>query len=208
LTEILGAALSGMVCGFLWEFWNYWSVTKWVYTVPFFEDFKVFEMPAPGYIGFGFFALETIAFVTLLNKSSFIASFRWVASFLALILSLLTFSLIDRHTVFSHASKVEQLSFLSEPTRRDLKARGIKTSYAIDPDALNQEERERLAFMQMLGLGLRNFELLKEHGVCTVDQFSLLDENRVSSVTGEKNMRRVRVYLKAARSDRTSARGY
>lgn len=208
LTEVATAILSGMVCGFLWEFWNYWSVTKWVYTVPFFESLKVFEMPAPGYLGFGFFALETIAFVTLLHKSSFLTRFRWGTSFLALIFSLLCFFLIDRHTVFSYTAQVDQLPFLTEPTRQVLKARGIETSYGIDPGLLNQEERQRLAFLHMLGLGLRNFELLKEHGVCTVDQFSLLDENRVSSITGEKNMRRVRVYLKAARSHGSSALSY
>ncbi|MBI4531829.1 MAG: hypothetical protein HY709_09960, partial [Candidatus Latescibacteria bacterium] len=26
---------SGLICGILWEFWNYWTYTKWVYTVPY-----------------------------------------------------------------------------------------------------------------------------------------------------------------------------
>ena len=26
--------LSGMICGLLWEFWNFWAEAKWVYAVP------------------------------------------------------------------------------------------------------------------------------------------------------------------------------
>jgi len=50
--------LSGLLCGFLWEFWNYWSRAKWHYTVPIMERVKIFEMPLPGYFGFPAFALE------------------------------------------------------------------------------------------------------------------------------------------------------
>lgn len=58
LTRIKNLALSGMLCGVLWEFWNYWSRAKWHYTVPTMERFKIFEMPLPGYLGFPAFALE------------------------------------------------------------------------------------------------------------------------------------------------------
>lgn len=50
--------LSGFLCGVLWELWNYWAKTKWVYTVPIFEKLKIFEMPVLGYFGFPAFALE------------------------------------------------------------------------------------------------------------------------------------------------------
>jgi hypothetical protein len=50
--------LSGFLCGILWEFWNYWASAKWHYTVPILEQFKIFEMPVPGYFGFPAFALE------------------------------------------------------------------------------------------------------------------------------------------------------
>jgi hypothetical protein len=49
---------SGWVCGWLWEFWNYWAEAKWHYIFPLFQHFKIFEMPAPGYLGFLPFALE------------------------------------------------------------------------------------------------------------------------------------------------------
>ncbi len=50
--------LSGLVCGALWEFWNYWAISKWTYTVPFFGDVKIFEMPVLGFLGFPPFAVE------------------------------------------------------------------------------------------------------------------------------------------------------
>jgi hypothetical protein len=49
---------SGLVCGLLWELWNFWALTKWTYTVPFLPDVKLFEMPVLGYAGFLPFALE------------------------------------------------------------------------------------------------------------------------------------------------------
>jgi hypothetical protein len=56
--RVKNLAMSGFLCGFLWEFWNYWARGKWHYTVPIMEDLKIFEMPLPGYFGFPAFAFE------------------------------------------------------------------------------------------------------------------------------------------------------
>ncbi len=53
--------LSGWVCGWLWEFWNNWAAAKWHYIFPMFQQWKIFEMPAPGFLGFLPFALECFA---------------------------------------------------------------------------------------------------------------------------------------------------
>jgi hypothetical protein len=58
---MLALLAAGAVCGVLWEFWNYWALTKWTYTVPYLGDVKVFEMPVLGYLGFPPFALECYA---------------------------------------------------------------------------------------------------------------------------------------------------
>lgn len=52
---------SGWICGWLWEFWNYWAAAKWHYIFPIFQNVKIFEMPAPGFLGFLPFALECFA---------------------------------------------------------------------------------------------------------------------------------------------------
>ncbi len=49
---------AGLVCGVLWEFWNYWASAKWIYVFSIGQSVKVFEMPLPGYLGFPPFALE------------------------------------------------------------------------------------------------------------------------------------------------------
>ncbi len=56
--RVINLSLSGVLCGVLWEFWNYWARAKWHYTVPIMERLKIFEMPLPGYLGFPAFALE------------------------------------------------------------------------------------------------------------------------------------------------------
>jgi hypothetical protein len=56
-----GFLAAGWICGWLWEFWNEWAHAKWHYTFPMFQHAKIFEMPAPGYLGFIPFALECFA---------------------------------------------------------------------------------------------------------------------------------------------------
>ncbi len=59
--RLYGFLLGGWICGLLWEFWNNWAGAKWHYTFPMFQRQKIFEMPAPGYLGFLPFALEAFA---------------------------------------------------------------------------------------------------------------------------------------------------
>ncbi len=59
---------AGVICGLLWEFWNFWAGAKWLYTVPFTETVRYFEMPVLGFLGFIPFAWEcyTLFSLTLL----------------------------------------------------------------------------------------------------------------------------------------------
>ena len=52
----VAVGLAGLLCGFLWEFWNFWSVPQWVYHVPHFDFGHVFKMPLLGYGGYVPFA--------------------------------------------------------------------------------------------------------------------------------------------------------
>lgn len=51
-------ALASLICGGFWEMWNFFSLAKWVYTVPFVGEFKLFEMPLLGYAGYLPFGIE------------------------------------------------------------------------------------------------------------------------------------------------------
>ena len=63
-SRLFALLVSGWVCGWLWEFWNYWAAAKWHYIFPMFQQWKIFEMPAPGYLGFPPFALECFVMYT------------------------------------------------------------------------------------------------------------------------------------------------
>ena len=67
IDRLINLSLSGLLCGILWEFWNYWSRAKWHYTVPIMEHLKIFEMPVPGYLGFPAFALECFTMYVFLR---------------------------------------------------------------------------------------------------------------------------------------------
>ena len=56
--RLINLMIAGVLCGVLWEFWNYWAGSKWIYTVPILPDLRIFEMPVLGYGGFPAFAVE------------------------------------------------------------------------------------------------------------------------------------------------------
>lgn len=51
-TRLFTLAVAALACGFFWEMWNFWSLPKWHYTVPYVGGLKVFEMPVVGYAGY------------------------------------------------------------------------------------------------------------------------------------------------------------
>lgn len=56
--RLINLCWAGLLCGVLWEFWNFWAQAKWIYSVPIMAHAKIFEMPVPGYLGFPAFAVE------------------------------------------------------------------------------------------------------------------------------------------------------
>jgi hypothetical protein len=65
---LLQPALAGLVCGFLWELWNFGSLAKWHYSVPYVSGFYVFEMPLLGYSGYLPFGLECALAIDLVAR--------------------------------------------------------------------------------------------------------------------------------------------
>jgi hypothetical protein len=66
--SILIMFLAGLICGVLWEFWNFWAATKWEYEVPYLGHIKIFEMPILGFLGFMPFAVESYAIYVFLRR--------------------------------------------------------------------------------------------------------------------------------------------
>jgi hypothetical protein len=98
--------LAGLVCGILWEFWNFWAGSKWIYSVPKLAFLKIFEMPILGYFGFPPFALECYLAYRLFvrfrrrffNRMILV---RVGVVLLGIIYCVLVFRGIDRYTVWT-----------------------------------------------------------------------------------------------------------
>jgi len=67
-TRVTNLLLAGVICGGLWEFWNFWARAKWIYTVPILGDLKIFEMPVLGYFGFPPFAVECFTMYVFVRR--------------------------------------------------------------------------------------------------------------------------------------------
>ena len=55
---LVASIMSALICGFFWEMWNYYSLARWIYSVPLVHRFSIFEMPLLGYAGYLPFGLE------------------------------------------------------------------------------------------------------------------------------------------------------
>ena len=65
---IVCSALGALICGFFWEMWNFFSLAKWEYQIPFVHGFEIFEMPLLGYAGYLPFGLECAALGEIVEK--------------------------------------------------------------------------------------------------------------------------------------------
>ena len=63
---VAALGLGALVCGFFWEFWNFYSYPKWIYHTPGVGFLHVFEMPLLGFLGYPSFGLELFALLYLI----------------------------------------------------------------------------------------------------------------------------------------------
>ena len=66
--HVVRLALASLVCGVFWELWNYYSLAKWIYAVPYVNRFRIFEMPVLGYAGYLPFGLECAVIAALADQ--------------------------------------------------------------------------------------------------------------------------------------------
>jgi hypothetical protein len=137
--------LAGLVCGGLWEFWNFWAYTKWIYTVPFFEDTRWFEMPPLGFLGFPPFAVECYVLINLINafrrgrgweepSQSGAGASRRVAVLAvtaACLFNVATYAGIDCFTVQSYIPSLAEMEGVSEHVVTSLSRVGIDSPRAL-----------------------------------------------------------------------------
>lgn len=67
--RIFAIALGGLITGVFWELWNYNADPRWIYTIPYVDFIKIFEMPLLGFLGYIPFAFELFALYALVQDS-------------------------------------------------------------------------------------------------------------------------------------------
>jgi len=63
-------ALAALICGLLWEMWNYRSRAHWEYAVPFVQRFHLFHMPLAGYAAYLPFGAVCYLFMRLFDDKA------------------------------------------------------------------------------------------------------------------------------------------
>ena len=71
---VVAASLAAIICGLFWETWNFYSLAKWKYALPYVQRFPIFEMPLLGYAGYLPFGLECAAVGSLLEGADAIVA--------------------------------------------------------------------------------------------------------------------------------------
>jgi hypothetical protein len=154
--------VAGLICGILWEFWNFWALSKWIYTVPFFEELKGFEMPLLGFLGFPPFSVE--AYVMYETISLFRFGRGWeeftynlnpqkktrletkiLMAILFIIFFILIFSQIDKKTVDSYYPRLKDAYWIEPSYREKLPKAGILTIEELVLKTREKRERDELA---------------------------------------------------------------
>lgn len=128
--RLLRLLAGGLLAGAAWELLNYWARTKWIYTVPGFEQWKLLEMPFAGFGGFPPLAVSAFAYF------SFIRSLRgrrlFAATAVALVFSAVaSIATLDRN-VQSVRPVLSELSGLDAAAVEKLRAAGIPSPERLD----------------------------------------------------------------------------
>lgn len=76
--RVIRLLLAGLICGLFWETANFFPGGKWIYTVPWINSFKLFEMPALGFIGFAPFGLACWSLARALVESGVLP--EWIVA--------------------------------------------------------------------------------------------------------------------------------
>jgi hypothetical protein len=203
---LLRILLAGLLAGLLWESLNFWARAKWIYTVPFFEELKLFEMPLLGFGGFPPFALECAVLYRLLAYERLVPAFGAYAETraqplalgrraLAIALALAAILAIDRYEYLTTASvtpAIERVESLDGATKAVLRAHGaiyltdLEGWYGRDvwralAGELSAEQYENLQRLSALylheGIGVDSGNMLVRAGI-----FSLEDLAQVGDI--------------------------
>jgi hypothetical protein len=200
-TRLVALLVAGFICGGLWEAWNLGARTKWIYSVPFFDELKLGEMPLLGFLGFPPFALECYALVNFLsllrNGRNWELSAQenrqrrgmpaWGVALGAVLLPLgilgASAAIVIGETVASYSTPLDWY-FSLELGKQGVKALGEREALQgnrflklkerppeIDPESFARMRRVA-AMAELKGMGLKNALALEEFGIKNVNDLT------------------------------------
>jgi hypothetical protein len=181
--------VAGLICGILWEFWNFWAPTKWIYTVPFFEEGKIFEMPVLGFLGFPPFAVSAyVMYRSILRAVGEGPGWKRVIAWCVIGACCgSVFAAIDRHTIVSYRTRVEDMQGIEAGTKKRLAEAGISRLVELrrtprdvlkrlDISARQIEELKKQADVMMVrGVGSGQYRALVRVGIASRGQLARED---------------------------------
>jgi hypothetical protein len=158
---------AGLICGLLWEFWNFWAPAKWVYAVPFFDKMKGFEMPLLGFLGFPPFAIQVYVMYNFLSLFRFRRGWEEstdrvqskkktrpltiiLTTILIVAFSVLIFKAIDLNTVDSYEVRLQDAYWIDSQHRGELPRVGIATLDELIARTKDKNERDELALRLLI----------------------------------------------------------
>jgi hypothetical protein len=219
--RVLRILAAGLVCGFIWEFLNFFARTRWIYTVPFLEDLKLFEMPPLGFLGFPFFALACHALYGLwvglglapqVEGLERIGPPRYLLGFIsggaALLFGCLVLWGMERYTIDSYTPRPEELSlpgavlslaeqggyedcFQLKKALENPALRSMLRNEGVDTKQVN----DQMDLVLLRGIGSENAMALFSLGVASISDLASQDPHVLAaalSKDGSKQQRRVR----------------
>jgi hypothetical protein len=204
--RLLRFLAGGLMIGFLWELYNIESRSKWIYTVPGFENFKLFEMPLLGFFGFPVFALDcfvvyqslVMARVAVAENAGAVGALKvkpgraMAAAAAAAVFSLAALFGMDRWNTDSVRPRLEGLWAVESAAQERLAATRYRDVFALaraEPQAVAEVTGSSLADAEkwvaaarlstLRGIGTVNAQLLWQVGVKSVADLAASDPNRL-----------------------------
>ena len=196
--------VAGLICGLLWEFWNFWALSKWVYTVPFFEKAKGFEMPSLGFLGFPPFAVQAYVMYNTISLFRFHRGWeegtyslnlekktnpltKVLTAILIVSFYVLIFGAIDAKTVDSYYPSLKDAYWIESQYQKELPKVGIANLDDLVSKTREKKEREELALRllipkETLNLWVERARLARIKGL-GIENFRLLEKAGVHSVS-------------------------
>jgi hypothetical protein len=225
--RLLRLLLGGMAIGLTWEVLNIRARTKWIYTVPGFEDLKLFEMPVLGFFGFPAFAVECFVLWQALvlagvatprepeQRVTAPRSRRFACAALAAVFSLGVLAGMEGRTWASYRPRLDLLS--DDVPALELQQAGYdafslasaapQDAAAVTGAPVNEAARwvEEARFVTLRGIGHENAELLRQVGITDVETLANADADDLVSRLDTVSQRdiipaRVRVWVRGARA--------